>query len=75
MSNVLLFTPRHKVDFQKNYDDFISFAKNELILFEDIQFKTPEGIVQNGWECDKWSWMTKRGKKLTIVFGISDSHS
>ncbi|WP_165847877.1 hypothetical protein [Escherichia coli] len=53
MSNVLLFTPKHQIDFQKNYDDFIDFAKNDLRLFEDIQFKTPEGIIQNGWECDK----------------------
>ncbi|EGT3587874.1 hypothetical protein PSF98_07820 [Proteus mirabilis] len=75
MSNVLLFTPKHKIDFQKNYDDFIAFAKNDLSLFEDIQFKTPEGIIQNGWECDKWSWKTEKGKKLTIVFGTSQNHS
>lgn len=62
MSNVLLFTPKHQIDFQKNYDDFIAFAKNDLSLFEDIQFKTPEGIIQNGWECDKWSWKTEKGK-------------
>ncbi|MDF5695877.1 hypothetical protein P3736_20555 [Vibrio parahaemolyticus] len=75
MSNVLLFTPKHQIDFQKNYDDFIAFAKNDLSLFEDIQFKTPEGIIQNGWECDKWSWKTEKGKKLTIVFGASQNHS
>ncbi|EMX1048657.1 hypothetical protein AAF472_003953 [Vibrio alginolyticus] len=75
MSNVLLFTPKHQIDFQKNYDDFIAFAKNDLSLFEDIQFKTPEGIIQNGWECDKWSWKTEKGRKLTIVFGASQNHS
>ena len=75
MSNVLLFTPKHQIDFQKNYNDFIAFAKNDLSLFEDIQFKTPEGIIQNGWECDKWSWKTEKGKKLTIVFGASQNHS
>lgn len=75
MSNVLLFTPKHQIDFQKNCDDFIAFAKNDLSLFEDIQFKTPEGIIQNGWECDKWSWKTEKGKKLTIVFGASQNHS
>ncbi|MCS0112851.1 hypothetical protein NDJ00_01355 [Vibrio parahaemolyticus] len=75
MSNVLLFTPKHQIDFQKNYDDFIAFAKNDLSLFEDIQFKTPKGIIQNGWECDKWSWKTEKGKKLTIVFGASQNHS
>ena len=75
MSNVLLFTPKHQIDFQKNHDDFIAFAKNDLSLFEDNQFKTPEGIIQNGWECDKWSWKTEKGKKLTIVFGASQNHS
>ncbi len=75
MSDVLVFTPKHELNFKKNYDDFIAFAKNDLSLFEDIQFKTPEGVVQNGWECDKWSWMTEKGKKLTIVFGKSESHS
>lgn len=75
MSNVLLFTPKHQIDFQKNYDDFIAFAKNDLSLFEDNQFKTPEGIIQNGWECDKWSWKTEKGKKLTIVFGASQNRS
>jgi hypothetical protein len=74
MSDVLVFTPKHELDFQKNYDDFIAFAKNELMLFGDHEFKSPKGI-QKGWECDKWSWVTSRGKKLTIVFGKSESNS
>ena len=74
MSNVLVFTPKHKLDFQKNYADFIAFTKNELTLFSEHEFKSPTGI-QKGWECDKWSWLTSRGKKLTIVFGISHNHS
>jgi hypothetical protein len=74
MSNILVFTPKHDLDFQKNYADFIVFAKNELTLFADHEFKSPVG-TQKGWECDKWSWETARGKKLTIVFGSSESHS
>ena len=74
MSNVLVFTPKHKLDFQKNYAEFIAFAKNDLTLFEDVDFESPSGI-QKGWECDKWSWNTARGKKLTIVFGNSENHS
>ena len=74
MSDVLVFTPKHELDFQKNYADFIAFAKNELTLFADHVFEGPEG-TQKGWECDKWSWDTARGKKLTIVFGNSESHS
>lgn len=74
MSDVLVFTPKHKLDFQKNYAEFIAFAKNDLTLFEDLDFESPSGI-QKGWECDKWSWNTARGKKLTIVFGNSENHS
>jgi hypothetical protein len=70
MPNVLLFTPKHKLDLQKNYDGFVAFAKNELTLFADYEFK---GKI--GWDCDKWSWKTPRNKKLTIVFGISHNHS
>jgi len=74
MSDVLVFTPKHELDFQKNYADFIAFAKNELTLFAEHEFKSPEG-TQKGWECDKWSWVTAGGKKLTIVFGKSESHA
>ena len=74
MSNVLVFTPKHKLDALKNYTDFISFAKNKLTLFSDNEFESPKG-VQKGWDCDKWSWSTKKNKKLTIVFGNSESHS
>lgn len=74
MSNVLVFTPKHKLDFQKNYADFMAFAKNDLTLFGDHEFDSPLG-TQKGWECDKWSWGTARGKKLTIVFGNSENHS
>ena len=74
MSNVLVFSPKYKLDSQKNYTDFISFAKNKLTLFSDNEFESPKG-VQKGWDCDKWSWNTKKNKKLTIVFGKSVSHS
>jgi hypothetical protein len=74
MSDVLVFTPKHELDFQNNYADFIAFAKNELTLFADLEFKSLEGS-QQGWDCDKWSWVTAREKKLTVVFGNSESHS
>tara|TARA_R110001583_G_scaffold58352_1_gene174023 strand:+ start:2950 stop:5178 length:2229 start_codon:yes stop_codon:yes gene_type:complete len=70
MSDVLVFTPKHELELQKNCEDFITFAKNELTLFADHEF---DG--KKGWDCDKWSWITSRGKKLTIVFGASQSHS
>jgi hypothetical protein len=70
MSNVLVFTPKHELELQKNYEEFITFTKNELTLFANHEF---DG--KRGWECDKWSWITPRGKKLTIVFGASQSHS
>lgn len=74
MSDVSVFTPKHKLDYQKNYAEFIAFAKNDLTLFNEHELETPLG-TQKGWECDKWSWNTARGKKLTIVFGNSVNHS
>ncbi len=74
MADALVFTPKHKLDCQKNYADFIAFAKNELTLFADHELESSDGI-QRGWNCDKWSWMTSKEQKLTIVFGKSDSHS
>lgn len=74
MANVLVFTPQHQLDYQKNYDDFIAFAKNELTLFEEFEFSSPNGL-QKGWECDKWSWFDSREKKHVYVSGISQSHS
>ena len=74
MSNVLVFTPKHKIDFKRNYKDFIAFAKSDLTLFSDYEFESPKGI-QKGWDCDKWSWFTRSNDKLTIVFGKSKNHS
>jgi hypothetical protein len=74
MSDVLIFTSKHELDFQRNYADFIKFAKNDLTLFAKHVFESSTGI-QKGWNCDKWSWNTARDKKLTIVFGNSESHS
>jgi len=66
MANTLTFTPKYKLALQKNYDAFISFARNKLTLFDDM-----EASGNKGWDCDKWTWHTKRGRKLTIVFGES----
>ena len=74
MADVLVFTPKHKLDCQKNYADFIAFAKNELTLFADHEFESSDGI-QRGWNCDKWSWVTSKEQKLTIVFGNSENQS
>lgn len=70
MSNICIFTPGHEFACRSNYDDFIRFSKNELTLFDACKCNG-----QVGWECDKWSWVTPKGKKLTFVFGISNSHS
>ncbi|KRS22151.1 hypothetical protein AAY72_04960 [Alishewanella sp. WH16-1] len=74
MADVLVFTPKHELDCQKNYADFIAFAKNELTLFADHEFESSDGI-QRGWNCDKWSWVTSKEQKLTIVFGNSINSS
>ncbi|MDP5130758.1 MAG: hypothetical protein NWQ54_07725 [Paraglaciecola sp.] len=74
MADALVFTPKHQQDCQKNYADFIAFAKNELTLFADHEFESSDGI-QRGWNCDKWSWVTSKEQKLTIVFGNSENQS
>lgn len=74
MADALVFTPKHQLDCQKNYVDFIAFAKNELTLFADHEFERSDSI-QRGWNCDKWSWVTSKEQKLTIVFGNSENQS
>ena len=68
MSEVLAFIPNHELDCQKNYDDFIAFAKNELTLFSDCEYKG-----KKGWDCDKFIWITAKGIKLSVVHGICDN--
>ena len=68
MSDVLVFIPKHELEFKKNYDDFISFAKNRLTLFAESEFKG-----QKGWQCDRWSWLTPRGVKKHILFGLGEN--
>jgi hypothetical protein len=68
MSDLVVFIPQHKLDCQKNYDEFVSLAKNKLTLFNDF-----EDDNKKGWDCEKWSWHAENGRKLTIVFGNSSS--
>ncbi len=63
MADALVFTPKHQQDCQKNYADFIAFAKNELTLFADHEFESSDGI-QRGWNCDKWSWVPLSWKEI-----------
>ena len=66
MSNVLIFIPKHKLDCQKNYDEFVNFTKYELTLFEDYEF---DG--KTGWESDKWGWEV-RDRILRVTFGVTE---
>lgn len=66
MSKVLIFTPKHKLDYQKNYIDFIDHVKNQLTIFNDSEY---EG--KKGWESDKWKLNTRRVE--TITFGVSEN--
>jgi hypothetical protein len=39
MAKILIFTPQHELDAQRNLNDFIAFARNDLTAFgEDLQF-------------------------------------
>lgn len=65
MSDVLIFNPKHKLDFSKNFNDFIAFVKNELTWFLD-----QEHDGKKGWECDRWTIESNTGRKLSFVFGV-----
>lgn len=67
MVDVLIFSPKHKFDVQQNYDDFIMFAKNDLTMFSDCEFRE-----KKGWECDKWTIETSGTRKIHLLFGICE---
>ncbi len=64
MSEVLIFTPKHTLEANENYHDFMAFTKNNLTLFSEYEFNG-----EKGWACDKWEWVTDRGARYSILFG------
>ena len=65
MSNVLIYSPKHKLDYQKNYDEFVFFAKDKLTLFDEYEFNG-----KTGWKSDKWGWESGN-KNRQIILGCS----
>lgn len=57
MSDVVVFLPLNDADGARNLSDFISFARDELTLFED----------QGGFSTDIWEY-TKGPKKTVVPF-------
>lgn len=73
-NQVLTFIPKHKLECQKNYDEYIEHCRAKLTIFDNAYDKKDKNSG-TGWDCNKWSWKTKRGKNLTLVFGITKSRS
>lgn len=57
MDNVIYFTPKHKLDAQRNLDDFIRHCKETLTLYQE----------QGGFDSNTWRYDCGR-KKHAMVF-------
>lgn len=58
MADLIVFKPKHKLDCEKNLNDFVSRAKNDLIKYED----------QGGFDVTVWRNQIKSGQKLAMSF-------
>lgn len=64
MNNVLIWLPKHIQEGQKNLDEFIGFARDELTLYSD-----QEDEYGKGWFAGKWK--TTHERSMAMVFGYS----
>ena len=58
MSNFVQFVPKHELDCQKNLNDFILRAKNELSIYED----------QGGFASSNWKHRLANGRIQSMEF-------
>ena len=58
MSNFVQFVPKHALDCQKNLNDFILRAKNELSIYED----------QGGFASSNWKHRLANGRSQSMVW-------
>lgn len=58
MSNFVQFVPKHALDCQKNLNDFILRAKNELSIYED----------QGGFASSNWKHRLANGRSQSMEF-------
>lgn len=58
MSEVIPFVPKHELDCQKNLNDFICRAKNQLTIYED----------QGGFSSSNWKHRLANGRAQSMEF-------
>ena len=58
MSEVIPFVPKHELDCQKNLNDFICRAKNQLTIYED----------QGGFSSSNWKHYLANGRPQSMEF-------
>ena len=58
MSEVIPFVPKHELDCQKNLNDFICRAKNQLTIYED----------QGGFSSSNWKHYLANGRAQSMEF-------
>lgn len=58
MGQIIPFKPKHEAECDKNLNDFIERAKNELIIFDD----------QGGFDSDNWKIKYKNGSTSSMHF-------
>lgn len=58
MAQILLFQPKHERDQAQNLRDFITYARNELTLYED----------QGGFQSIRWKHIYDNGKSASMLF-------
>ncbi|MCM8921459.1 MAG: hypothetical protein LC540_15575 [Candidatus Thiodiazotropha sp.] len=58
MSNIIPFKPRHERDCERNLQDFVARARDELTLFEE----------QGGFDTKSWKMIYANGKPVSMSF-------
>ena len=58
MANIIAFKPKHQLESEKNLQDFINRAKNDLTIYEE----------QGGFDVNNWKMMQSNGRSLSMEF-------
>ena len=58
MANIIAFKPKHQLESEKNLQDFINRAKNDLTIYEE----------QGGFDVTNWKMMQSNGRSLSMEF-------
>ena len=58
MANIIAFKPKHQLENEKNLQDFINRAKNDLTIYEE----------QGGFNVTNWRMKQSNGRSLSMDF-------